>query len=484
MALCAAAHALGAAGCAAAPWRRSRSRSPPWPSRRSLLAAPARAGTFRVSQCAAVDAGLAPRGYQDGLWWVGGGWPAVDCGHAGGRIRIAAPNHRLAHNTAVDTWLALPGSMPATTMRAAWIDWTSMPQAPSTNPASFVLRSSTARLEEAPSGSSASRRYELPAGTRALWFQTWCSPVNGPGWCNWPAHMLELRGITLELEESGEPGATAEGALLAPGARSGVEPLEVRAADGDSGVRRVAVTLGGSPVGTLQGDCRDDRLPPCPPALRGTLDVDTRAVADGAHRLRVVVTDGAGNSRTLDPATVLVRNQPPAPAGRAAGLAARAGRPVALAAADVVHASRRGRRAVPAQPLAGRGHVRNGTHASERARIRAWLEPAGRRRSREHGGAARRPGAHPRGPHRPARAADRPRDAGRGAPRARGRVEGGDRRADPPQRPLHRVQPDRSVAGAPVRLLRLRRLGARPQQPGAARERAAAMRPPPLEWSA
>ena len=148
------------------------------------LAAPARAGTFRVSQCATGDGGLTPRAFQGDLWWVTGGWAAVDCGRPGGRIRVDVANHRLAHNAGVDAFLAVPAAMPSTTMRAAWLDWTSMPQAPSTNPASLTIRSGTTRLEGAASGTSASRRYEIPGGARQLSFSTWCSPRNGPGWCS------------------------------------------------------------------------------------------------------------------------------------------------------------------------------------------------------------------------------------------------------------------------------------------------------------
>jgi hypothetical protein len=339
-----------------------------------VVADPAAAGTFRVSQCNAVDrGGLATRGYQADLWWVAHGWASVDCGTGGGRVAIDTSNHRLPENDSTNARFELPASMDRTSMRTAWLDWTSMPQAWSQNPAYFVLLAHGVRLLEARTGQGtppgAAQRIGVPAGTRALDFETWCSPVNGPGWCNWPAHMLELRGLTVELEESGEPAAAAGGALMAGGPRSGVEPLEIVASDGDSGVGRVDVTLGGVHVGALQpaGGCRDDRLPPCPQRLAGTVDVDTRRVADGARRLRLVAEDAAGNLRTVDAATVVVANQPPVdtPPGPAPdpGGAAVTSPPAAPPRAPF-----------PPNPLAGRGHVRNGRNASERATVRAWLE--------------------------------------------------------------------------------------------------------------
>jgi hypothetical protein len=115
--------------------------------------------------------------------------------------------------------------------------------------------------------------------------------------------------------------------------------------------------------------------------VRGTIDVDTRRVADGDRRLRLVVTDAAGNARTIDAATVRVANQPPTdlsavpdpgtgpvsatpspPPGPGGGPGAPAG------GAPV-------RGPFPPNPLAGRGHVPNGRNATERARVQAWLEP-------------------------------------------------------------------------------------------------------------
>jgi hypothetical protein len=199
--------------------------------------APARAGSFRVSQCATADAGaLSPRGYQASLWSVSNGWPAVSCGSAGGAIRIGTPNWRLRHNDDTTTRFALPGSMPATTLRAAWLDWSFPHQATSVNPAYLVLTSAGARQFHAAAGTSgAGERRTLPDGARGAEFVVWCSPVNGPGWCNWPAHLLELRGLTFELEEDGEPGGGMSGPLLAAGERSGVEPVELSASTATPG---------------------------------------------------------------------------------------------------------------------------------------------------------------------------------------------------------------------------------------------------------
>jgi hypothetical protein len=306
-------------------------------------------------------------------------------------VRIGTGHWRLPESGTTVASLSLPAALPRTTARAAWLDWRFNPQAPSTNPAFLIASTGGARLFEARAGEGTApggaTLHHLPTGSRGLALTVYCSTANGPGWCNWGHFLVDIRGVTLELDEDGEPSATADGPLVAGAVNSGVMPLEVLATDGDSGVRRVSVSLGGVPVGTLEPaeGCKDDRLPPCPQTLRGTLDVDTRLVPDGARRLRLVVADAAGNSRTTDAATVDVANRPmvdtpqgPGPmpgSGSGAGTGPNGGSgPGPAPGADL------GR--FPPNPLAGRGHVANGRHASERARLAAWLEPAGRARRR------------------------------------------------------------------------------------------------------
>ena len=236
------------------------------------LPSPAAAGSFRVSQCAAVDGGgSAPAGVEAGTWSVTNGWHEVSCGGAGGVLRVGTPNWRLAERAEAALHFALPGSMPRTAARFAWIDWHFSAQSWSTNPAYLTITSSGARLLSAASGDSGRMSGMLPTGSRGLELRVWCSPVNGPGWCNWAGPLLGVHGFTLELEEADEPAVAASGPLTSPGRHEGVEPLALSAADGDSGVRSVAVSLGGVPVGTLEpaGGCRADRLPPCPARCRG-----------------------------------------------------------------------------------------------------------------------------------------------------------------------------------------------------------------------
>jgi hypothetical protein len=358
----------------------------------AFSAAPAEAGGFRFSQCNAVaGGGLSPRSFQAGLWWVANGWATANCGAGGGTVQIGTGHWRLPESGTTVAGLSLPGALPRTSARAAWLDWRLNAQAPSANPAFLTVTAGGARIFDARAGTGTApggaTRHLLPTGSRGLEFMVYCSTANGPGWCAWDGYPFEVRGVTLELEEDGEPSATAAGPLVGGGEHAGVVPLEILATDGDSGVRRVSVSLAGVPVGTLEPPepCTDDRLPPCPQTLRGTLDVDTRLVPDGARRLRLVVVDAAGNSRTIDAATVAIANRPVVNApqdpgsGPGPGLGSGGGTGAAPPAAG---GTRTEPERFPPNPLAGRGHVANGRHASERARLAAWLEPDRRARRR------------------------------------------------------------------------------------------------------
>jgi hypothetical protein len=250
-----------------------------------VAAAPAEAGTFRVSQCrAAADGGSGPRAFQSSLWSVDRGWLTVGCGAAGGFVQVGIGSWRLPGDASTIAHVALPASMPRTSARTAWIDWHSNPPSVGSNLAFLILGVGGVRLYDTTAGQGtapgAPMRLGLPAGSRSLSFRIYCSSSYGSGWCTWPASQLDIRALTLELEEAGDPSATATGSLVTAGDQRGVVPVEISAADGDSGVRRVSVSLGGVAVGTVEPaePCTDDRLPPCPQTLRRTLDVDTRLV--------------------------------------------------------------------------------------------------------------------------------------------------------------------------------------------------------------
>jgi hypothetical protein len=167
--------------------------------------------------------------------------------------------------------------------------------------------------------------------------------------------------VTIEDLSAPTLTAPASGRLAEPGVHSGVEGVTVGAADRGSGVRRMVLELDGTERGAVvfdrnSGQC-EDLLPlsagpdyavpvPCPPDVSGSVELDTRLLPEGEHRMRLLVEDAAGNRRVAagpvspwivdNVAGPVVETPPapdPAPAGPAPGSAGSATTGSGLAAA-------------------------------------------------------------------------------------------------------------------------------------------------------
>ena len=116
------------------------------------------------------------------------------------------------------------------------------------------------------------------------------------------------------------PPGGAVGGVRSPA--SGNLELRIDAYDEGSGLASVEAVLDGAPPSFVRlgaGSCPEHPAPgsepppgaECPESVSGVaLALDTNAVADGEHQLRVSVTDGAGNAATLVDETIVVRNAP------------------------------------------------------------------------------------------------------------------------------------------------------------------------------
>jgi hypothetical protein len=98
-------------------------------------------------------------------------------------------------------------------------------------------------------------------------------------------------------------GSLRDGAGL-----SGVKSLATIVTDRGGGVAFTALEIDGAIVaratfGDAAGTCREPytAVVPCPATASGTLSVDTAALPDGAHQLRVLATDAAGNTTAWGP---------------------------------------------------------------------------------------------------------------------------------------------------------------------------------------
>jgi hypothetical protein len=141
---------------------------------------------------------------------------------------------------------------------------------------------------------------------------------------------LRIHAATFSLSDSSTPTvANVKGTLLAGGAKQGVQALSFDASDAGGGLYRVLVDVDGQPasaavVDSNNGRCADvapddgdayefQYAVPCRLQIGGIqAALDTRALSDGDHLVRVRVEDAAGNrSAVYGPATMTVANGAP-----------------------------------------------------------------------------------------------------------------------------------------------------------------------------
>jgi len=128
---------------------------------------------------------------------------------------------------------------------------------------------------------------------------------------------LLIRGLELTLSEDVPPIVLRPGGSLLEGSpQSGVRSLTYSASDLQSGLSRIDVLLGETVVASqdLSSRCSHSDFTVCPASLDESLQVDTRAVTNGAYRLTVRVQDAAGNERLAHgDSNVEVANAPTLP---------------------------------------------------------------------------------------------------------------------------------------------------------------------------
>jgi len=115
---------------------------------------------------------------------------------------------------------------------------------------------------------------------------------------------LLIRGVEVTLSEDVQPTVVLRpgGSLLNDGAQSGTRTLTYSASDLQSGLSKVDVLLDDTVVGSqdLTPRCSYADFTVCPASVDETLQVDTRAVANGRHGLTLRVRDAAGNERAIE----------------------------------------------------------------------------------------------------------------------------------------------------------------------------------------
>jgi hypothetical protein len=129
---------------------------------------------------------------------------------------------------------------------------------------------------------------------------------------------LRLHRVDVRLEDGQPPTITSPPSgpfLAADRPLTGEQQITLGAQDRGGGVHQVHVEVDGairatSILDAAGGACAAPftRAVPCPLAAAGTVSFDTAALPDGAHQLRVLVADAAGNVTPWGPVPVVTDN--------------------------------------------------------------------------------------------------------------------------------------------------------------------------------
>jgi len=114
---------------------------------------------------------------------------------------------------------------------------------------------------------------------------------------------LLIRGMKVTLSEDTPPVVfRLGGTLLDPGSQGDTRTVTYAASDPQSGLRKIEALLDGTLVGSndLTARCTHSGFTVCPVSDDGTLQIDTRAVANGPRQLTLRVWDAAGNASEVN----------------------------------------------------------------------------------------------------------------------------------------------------------------------------------------
>jgi hypothetical protein len=182
-----------------------------------------------------------------------------------------------------------------------------------------------------PLGSSNRVSVSNRTGVSGLQFSTTCGLQSGTCTATAPGARFQLHRADITLLDRTSPviSSPPTGPLVQAGAPlAGVASVSLAATDRGGGVHEALFEVDGRLVGraTLDangGLCRPPYTVsvPCKLSASGTVGFDTRAVPDGTHSLRILVTDATGtNSAAWGPITIRTANATCNPEPRVSGL--------------------------------------------------------------------------------------------------------------------------------------------------------------------
>ena len=156
--------------------------------------------------------------------------------------------------------------------------------------------------------------YVLPSTTTEITLANYCSNDDAGAGCTFGSgenNILELYGSRLTLQDTTLPSGTVMGgALTSSGTVSGTSSISYQAADTSSGVRLVQLRVDGEPAAVKDylASCSYTNFQACPPSVSDTVSWNTATVANGEHRVELVVEDAAQNTSVIYSGEVTVQN--------------------------------------------------------------------------------------------------------------------------------------------------------------------------------
>jgi hypothetical protein len=324
------------------------------------LAPHARAGTYVIDNCPSAGSDDA------GSWTVFGSPQNVKGTCSGGPGDYIGPRGgSMSPGTTAGVQIGVPAGSGITIIEAkVW--WQASHQISGADTFAIAADNDGAVGESlTPMTGSEPSTFVLPSTTTEITLANYCSNDDAGAGCTFGSgenNILELYGSQLTLDDTTLPGGTVTGGPLASsGTVAGTASISYQAADPSSGVRLAQLRVDGEPAAEKDylTSCSYTNFQACPPSVSDTVSWNTATVANGQHRVELVVEDAAQNTSVIYSGEVTVQN-----AGRTASLGAFPG----LGSAG-------------SQAL-GAGSP-NGTGASENAELRLGL-PASITRSYSH----------------------------------------------------------------------------------------------------
>jgi hypothetical protein len=125
---------------------------------------------------------------------------------------------------------------------------------------------------------------------------------------------FRMYGAAITLQDDSDPvfGSPPAGSLLGGGALAGAHGVSFAATDVGGGLHEAVIEVDGQRAAATNLGCAPPytAVVPCKLAVSGTVTLDTAALADGAHSVRVLVTDVSGNAAAFGPFPITTSNAP------------------------------------------------------------------------------------------------------------------------------------------------------------------------------